>query len=777
MKRQLLMLLGISIYLLLCYFLAMQIAYFLSFQFNLEAYRNSSVICWDYHIMWWQGNNRYFLFVTMWIAIGLLMFLMSILFPGNKNTYEKAKKRRLTKEERKQYTHLQSVHEAKKGLRRFEFNRNGHCSDQFKEKKYLHSWQRYVGWIIVMMMFVLGGVIITSLIKLTGHYFINGHVIKKLLLHQINRSCVLFIILSAVYLMICKFHIRDYCDLIFNPIKHAWNYLILRFGLDANKMMNELKYISVGDTNTCRRAGLPVITKRNKVWCVATDDHSLVVGTTNSGKTVSIIHIFIELCRMANTSVFINDIKGDLTAEHIQRYKDDGYYTVKLDFINPLQSTGWNPFGLAIQKYRKAQDKAFNDFAKQIEARNENERQVKIAKYLEMKKAYLSAIQDTLDEYDKLRMNDAEETEYLQASNALFSIKQQFYKYEKDCGYVKPNLSEASRDIDDYCRILCDDKDTKNTHFRDQAAQLMSGLVYYLLEYEYLDEKGNICRLDESEITFETINRQKDEGLKQLKFDHAEDYTFKLQWYLEYTRREDDYSVEKLQTIFSLGAPERGSILSTFNNKVRIGLVTEDVRYLIGKTTFDWDKLFNQKSAVFMIVNDERSTFHPFVSLFVTQLYLEAVQHARLTGGVLNIPWDIIWDEFGVSPAVRDLQDYLSTSRSRKIRWHLVVQEYAQIEETYGKSGLNIIRGNIGNIVYLLARNESTLEEVSRAAGSTMVWNQEQNNFDRVPLISKDQLAQFPLSQALVLRQRKNPFITKYLNYEWYKFKRKHRWK
>lgn len=368
-------------------------------------------------------------------------------------------------------------------------------------------------------------------------------------------------------------------------------------------------------------------------------------------------------------------------------------------------------------------------------------------------------------------MNDAEEAEYLQASNALFSIKQQFYKYEEDCGYVRPNLSEASRDIDDYCRILCDDKDTKNTHFRDQAAQLMSGLVYYLLEYEYLDEKGNICRLDESEITFETINRQKDEGLKQIQLNHAEEYTFKLQWHLEYTRREDDYSVEKLQTIFSLGTPERGSILSTFNNKVRIGLVTEDVRHLTGKTTFDWDKLFNQKSAVFMIVNDERSTFHPFVSLFVTQLYLEAVQHARATGGVLNIPWDIIWDEFGVSPAVRDLQDYLSTSRSRKIRWHLVVQEYAQIEETYGKNGLNIIRGNIGNIVYLLARNESTLEEVSRAAGSTMVWNQEQNNFDRIPLISKDQLAQFPLSQALVLRQRKNPFITKYLNYGWYKFK------
>ena len=99
MKRRLLMLLGIPVYLLLCYFLAMQIAYFLSFQFDLEAYQNSSVICWDYHIMWWQGNNRYFLFVTLWIAVGLLMFLMSILFPGNKNKYEKAKKRRLTKEE------------------------------------------------------------------------------------------------------------------------------------------------------------------------------------------------------------------------------------------------------------------------------------------------------------------------------------------------------------------------------------------------------------------------------------------------------------------------------------------------------------------------------------------------------------------------------------------------------------------------------------------------------------------------------------------------------
>lgn len=90
---------------------------------------------------------------------------------------------------------------------------------------------------------------------------------------------------------------------------------------------------------------------------------------------------------------------------------------------------------------------------------------------------------------------------------------------------------------------------------------------------------------------------------------------------------------------------------------------------------------------------------------------------------------------------------------------------------------MNIIRGNIGNIVYLLARNESTLEEVSRVAGSTMIWNQEQHNFDMAPLRSKNQLAQFPLSQALVLRKRKNLFITKYLNYKWYKFKRKHRWK
>ena len=99
---------------------------------------------------------------------------------------------------------------------------------------------------------------------------------------------------------------------------------------------------------THRRGGPPIVTRRNKVWVDAEDTHSLVVGTTRSGKTFSIVNILIQTLRMSNESMIVMDVKGELYKTHGQSLIDSGYDVKVVDFINPERSERWNPFGIII---------------------------------------------------------------------------------------------------------------------------------------------------------------------------------------------------------------------------------------------------------------------------------------------------------------------------------------------------------------------------------------------------------------------------------------------
>ena len=64
------------------------------------------------------------------------------------------------------------------------------------------------------------------------------------------------------------------------------------------------------------------------------------------------------------------------------------------------------------------------------------------------------------------------------------------------------------------------------------------------------------------------------------------------------------------------------------------------------------------------------------------------------------------------------------------------------------------------------------MREISERAGKKLKWNKETRHFDAVPVITKDKLAHLSLSEAVVLRQRKMPIVTRYYPYFWYVFNR-----
>ena len=83
--------------------------------------------------------------------------------------------------------------------------------------------------------------------------------------------------------------------------------------------------------------------------------HSLIVGATGTGKTVSwmepTIQILSEL--KSKPSMFITDPKGELFAHHSLKLQNNGYKVLQLDLTDPYNSNQWNPLEFIYTEYQR----------------------------------------------------------------------------------------------------------------------------------------------------------------------------------------------------------------------------------------------------------------------------------------------------------------------------------------------------------------------------------------------------------------------------------------
>ena len=785
LKKMIIALIGAISYLIITYFLAIQLAYFLSFHYDLIAWRNAGYFCFDPKIMWFQGNDTYFLYVSGIIFISLICMLLCFLTPSRKEREQRKRERMLNHEEKMEYTHIASIHEAKKGLERLQFNHNGYLCNTFSNDPSFsmpNSVFFIIGHILITGMLLCAIDIILYGIRWFGVrfnlYFLPLDWLIRpgtaILLIAIFAILFALIGLGSGYLheqmrdpdedkqLITGVHIRDYADFLFNPHKHLWNLLMIRMKSQDVHKMNETKYWKIGEKDTCRRSGIPILTSKRKVWVDPSDSHTCVIGTTNSGKTYSFVHPFIEICRMAGTSMFINDLKGELFESHAPQLIRDGYKVLRLDFVNPESgSECWNPFGEVARLYREAENAAEEKWI------NQGEKEA----YYGLKLKYLQSVgqlESLLKEFTMTKDKRILRV-YYDLKPKADELKKQIQVIENAEYFPHPDFNDVFEQLEDITRTLCEEKDSKQPFFWQQAKLLMEGCVCFLLEHEYVED-GKLKKLDINQINFKNINLLTNEGFTK---GYLSDDKTLLEWYLENFRKNTDKSYEKLNKIIHDAPETRGSVMSTFANKIALGIMNEKIEQLTSRTTIDFNSLDKQKTAIFLVVHDEKTTYYPFVTIFVTQLYNALVRAARkYPKQFLPIPWDIIWDEFGISPAITDADGKFSASRFRGIRWHIVIQDYSQIEKNYGKEVSKSIKQNVQNTIYLLGGDPQTLKEISDKAGKKLRWNKERQSFDTVPVISPDRLQHFSLSEALILRQRKMPIVTRYYNYAWYIFQR-----
>ena len=130
---------------------------------------------------------------------------------------------------------------------------------------------------------------------------------------------------------------------------------------------------------------------------------------------------------------------------------------------------------------------------------------------------------------------------------------------------------------------------------------------------------------------------------------------------------------------------------------------------------------FDKPTAVFMIVPDYDATLNVIGSLYVKQVYTNLARIASNSeGGKCHREVIFILDEFGNMPAIEGMANIVTVCLGRNIRFNLVIQAYAQLENLYGDDW-KTIDGNCGNTLYLLTADESTAELISKKLGDETI--------------------------------------------------------
>lgn len=220
------------------------------------------------------------------------------------------------------------------------------------------------------------------------------------------------------------------------------------------------------------------------------------------------------------------------------------------------------------------------------------------------------------------------------------------------------------------------------------------------------------------------------------------------------------------------------SVMSTALSRLNSFLDSELEQMLCFGTAIDAEKFCNEKSAIFIVLPEEDMSKYFMVSLLIQQLYREILVIADENGGKLKNRVMFFMDEMGTFPKIDGIEAMFSAGRSRKISIVAVIQSFAQLEQNYGKQGMEIITDNTQLTVFGgFAPNSQSAEVLSKSLGEQTVLSGSVSNGREKsqslqmigrPLMTVDELKSMPKGQFIVMKTGTHPMISKLkLYFKW----------
>lgn len=309
--------------------------------------------------------------------------------------------------------------------------------------------------------------------------------------------------------------------------------------------------------------------------------------------------------------------------------------------------------------------------------------------------------------------------------------------------YKNGDVDKSTELLDDVAKnILYDPKNKGEPFWENSSADFFSGLALGLFE----DAK-------EEEVNLNSISYMSTVGEEKIA---------NSQYIKEYFTLKGEQSSPYIFASNTINAPNetKGGILSVFRQKIRIFAAQKNLSEMLSHSDFDMRDIGKEKTAVFMTIQDEKTTYHALATIFIKQCYETLISEAQLSGGKLKIRTNFILDEFANMPPLKDVTTMVTAARSRKIRFNFIIQNFAQLKDVYGAEDAETIKGNCGNMIYLITTELAALEEISKLCGE--VKSKDKDKTASTPLVTISDLQKLKQFEVIIKRWRLNPYKTKF---------------
>lgn len=229
--------------------------------------------------------------------------------------------------------------------------------------------------------------------------------------------------------------------------------------------------------------------------------------------------------------------------------------------------------------------------------------------------------------------------------------------------------------------------------------------------------------------------------------------------------KEDSIAGMNYRGVFVAAENTKRSIYVSLYSMLRIFNTQEKLTRMLSGNTIDMRNIGRKKTAVYIIVPDEKTTYHFLVTTFIKQVYEVLIAEAQKERDFrLPVRVNFVLDEFCNMPKIPDMPSMISAARSRNMRYFLVAQSLHQLRGKYGEDA-DTIKGNCDNWVFLTSKELDLLNEISELCGNIITADNRKRS-----LISVSELQRLDKEkgEALIMHARQYPIITEMADIDMY---------
>lgn len=172
-------------------------------------------------------------------------------------------------------------------------------------------------------------------------------------------------------------------------------------------------------------------------------------------------------------------------------------------------------------------------------------------------------------------------------------------------------------------------------------------------------------------------------------------------------------------------------------------LITSDLEAMTSKNTVDFEKLANQKAALFVVISDTDHSKKWLIDLFFYQLFDYLCNRYSYSRSI-----HFFLDSFTIIGKIHYFDRTFSAFRRHLLSASIVLQDEAQLERFYGAAAARSIISNCDHYVFMGSDNMDLCEKVAQRTGKKS--------------ITGAKLRQLPRDKCVVISGRKSGIYPKY---------------